>query len=83
MPMDIFQNRFLQPLRDTLDALPDTVVMLIPSVRDLVHDHAVFPQAELSADIVNDPVRMLLVHLFAYSFLSSGYLSFRTRRDSP
>lgn len=81
--MDIFRTHFLQPLKDTLDALPDTVVMLIPSVRDLVHDHAVFPQAELSADIVNDPVRSLLARYLAYSSLSSEYLSSRIRRDSP
>jgi DNA polymerase alpha subunit B len=41
-----------------LDSVPGSIALIVPSVRDLVSDHAVFPQGELSADVTRgDPVR--------------------------
>lgn len=55
-PLELFRQSVLEPLREMLDALPGTIALVVPSVRDLVSDHAVFPQAELGADVINDPV---------------------------
>ena len=55
-----FRTSILEPLQQLLDSLPGTTVLIVPSIRDLVNDHAVFPQAELGANIINDPVRIVV-----------------------
>lgn len=56
-PADMFRSLIMEPLQQLLDAAPGTTVIIIPSVRDMVSDHAVFPQAELRANVIDDPVR--------------------------
>ena len=58
-PTEMFQSIIVEPLQQLLDALSGTTVIVVPSVRDVVSDHVVFPQAELGPSIINDPVRTL------------------------
>ncbi|KAG8821441.1 DNA-directed DNA polymerase alpha subunit pol12 [Serendipita sp. 400] len=46
-PLELFRYRILEPLRTFLDEHPTTTALVIPSVRDLISHHAVFPQAPL------------------------------------
>lgn len=56
-PTDIFRHKVYRPLKAFLDASPGSIAILLPGVRDLVSNHAVYPQGELPADLVNsDPV---------------------------
>ena len=57
-PLAQFRSSILEPLQQLLDALPGTTALIVPNVRDLVSDHAVFPQAELKANVIDDPVRL-------------------------
>ncbi|KAI0720520.1 DNA polymerase alpha, subunit B [Cerioporus squamosus] len=59
-PADMFRTEFVGRLRDFLDSSPGSLVLLVPSVRDILSDHAVFPQCELSRTLCNDPrIRLL------------------------
>ena len=54
---DIFRRHFSRPLEDFLLHSPGTKVLLVPSVRDLISDHAVYPQHTIDAVRCNiDPV---------------------------
>ncbi|KAI0770357.1 DNA polymerase alpha, subunit B [Fomes fomentarius] len=53
-PADMFRTEFVERLRDFLDSSPGSIVLLVPSVRDILSDHAVFPQCELSRTLCND-----------------------------
>ncbi|KAI6147356.1 DNA polymerase alpha, subunit B [Pisolithus tinctorius] len=46
-PSEIFERHFQETLRDFLLQSPGSMVLLVPSVRDLISDHVVFPQCEL------------------------------------
>jgi DNA polymerase alpha subunit B len=58
-PLAQLRSSILEPLQQLLDVLPGTSALVVPSVRDLVSDHAVFPQADLGANIIDDPVGIL------------------------
>ena len=45
-PLKIYQARFLNSLKLFLDSSPESIILLLPSVRDLLSDHAVYPQGE-------------------------------------
>ncbi|KAF8644527.1 hypothetical protein AX16_008403 [Volvariella volvacea WC 439] len=47
-PTGIFTTKFYQPLRAYLNTNPGGIAILVPSVRDLISDHAVFPQSEFT-----------------------------------
>lgn len=56
-PLDLFYRIFLDPLRDFLTLSPGSIVILVPSVRDLIGTHAVYPQCEFSNLVTkSDPV---------------------------
>lgn len=56
-PLDLFQRVFLEPLRDFLSWSPGSIAVLIPSLRDLISTHAVYPQAEFRRTVIkSDPV---------------------------
>lgn len=56
-PLELFQRVFLEPLRDFLSWSPGSIVVLIPSLRDLISTHAVYPQAEFRRTVIkSDPV---------------------------
>ncbi|KAJ7644276.1 DNA polymerase alpha/epsilon subunit B-domain-containing protein [Roridomyces roridus] len=54
-PQKLFRVRFLKPLKECLKAVPGSIALIIPSVRDIISDHAVFPQCELPATYADDP----------------------------
>ncbi|KAI8986107.1 DNA polymerase alpha, subunit B [Trametes punicea] len=59
-PRDMFRTELVNRLREFLDASPGSLVLLVPSTRDILSDHAVFPQCELSRALCDDPrIRML------------------------
>ncbi|KAJ7779978.1 hypothetical protein B0H16DRAFT_1711208 [Mycena metata] len=43
-PLNLFRTRIIDPQRAYLDLVPGSIAILVPSVRDLLSDHAVFPQ---------------------------------------
>jgi DNA polymerase alpha subunit B len=57
MPEDMFRSIFVEKLSAVLDLVPGAIALLVPSVRDMISDHAVLPQSELRSELVNDPVR--------------------------
>lgn len=63
LPMAHFRSAIFEPLQQLLDSLPGTSAVVVPSVRDLVSDHAVFPQAELDGNVFDDPVSSLSLNL--------------------
>ncbi|KAI0335848.1 DNA polymerase alpha, subunit B [Cubamyces sp. BRFM 1775] len=59
-PRDMFITQFVDKLRDFLDASPGSIVLLLPSPRDILSEHAVFPQCELPRALCDDPrIRLL------------------------
>jgi DNA polymerase alpha subunit B len=55
-PSDIFKRQFIALLQDFLSQSPTSTVLLVPSVNDIISDHAVFPQCELDDEFSSDPV---------------------------
>ncbi|KAF8584710.1 DNA polymerase alpha, subunit B [Ramaria rubella] len=43
-PLALFQQTFLNPIISLLQQKPDTLILLVPHVRDLLNSHTVFPQ---------------------------------------
>ncbi|KAJ3879965.1 DNA polymerase alpha/epsilon subunit B-domain-containing protein [Lentinula edodes] len=60
-PLDLFYRIFLDPLRDFLTLSPGSIVILVPSVRDLIGTHAVYPQCEFSKLVTKSDPRIRLV----------------------
>ncbi|KAF8158218.1 DNA polymerase alpha/epsilon subunit B-domain-containing protein [Crassisporium funariophilum] len=60
-PANLFRAHFVDPLRNFLTASPGSIVLLVPSVRDLVSNHAAFPQPELNAELFNFNPRIHLL----------------------
>ncbi|EJD04429.1 DNA polymerase alpha, subunit B [Fomitiporia mediterranea MF3/22] len=60
MPLDIFHRCFVEPLRSFLHASPESLVLVEPSIRDLLSDHPVYPQCEFDNNLFADPrVKMI------------------------
>ncbi|KXN88118.1 DNA polymerase alpha subunit B [Leucoagaricus sp. SymC.cos] len=59
--VDLFRRRIYKPLKTFLDASPGSIAILLPGVRDLVIQHAVYPQSELSPDWTQNDPRIYLV----------------------
>jgi DNA polymerase alpha subunit B len=57
-PLQIFNKKFLSPLQEIfLEDSNGSIAVLIPGIRDMLSQHSVFPQAELTSDVtMNDPV---------------------------
>ncbi|KAF5355229.1 hypothetical protein D9758_005997 [Tetrapyrgos nigripes] len=68
-PLTFFRRVFLEPLRDFLASSPLSIVALIPSIRDLISSHVVFPQCELGpeASLSNQPRIKLLPNPAVFS----------------
>ncbi|KAF8636025.1 hypothetical protein AX15_000185 [Amanita polypyramis BW_CC] len=60
-PSMIYQARFLNPLKSFLGASPESIVLLLPSVRDLLSDHAVHPQGEYPERLTGGHPRIRLL----------------------
>lgn len=56
-PEKLFRQHIYESLKIFLGSSPDSIVILLPGIRDLISQHAVYPQGELSSDLIqNDPV---------------------------
>lgn len=67
-PSTLYEARFLNPLKSFLEASPESIVLLLPSVRDLLSDHAVYPQSEYPKELTGGhPVRLLYFSLLVDS----------------
>ncbi|KAJ7695995.1 DNA polymerase alpha/epsilon subunit B-domain-containing protein [Mycena rosella] len=60
-PLNLFRTRFTDPLRAYLDSVPGSIALVVPSARDMISDHAVFPQCELPADVARGDPRIRLL----------------------
>ena len=66
-PSNLLQANFATRLKNFLDTSPGSMVLLVPSVRDLISNHAAFPQPELSPNIFPvHPVRPPHAKIFLY-----------------
>ncbi|KAF5389267.1 hypothetical protein D9757_003533 [Collybiopsis confluens] len=77
-PLDTFHRVFLQPLRDFLNSSPGSIAILVPSVRDLVNSHTVYPQSEFQKLVTKSDPRIQLVPnpgLFSINNISFGATS--------
>lgn len=84
-PANLFRAHFVDPLRAFLTASPASIVLLIPSVRDLTSDHAAFPQPELDAELFNfNPVGVvfLSIHGSHSETMTSASIYFLIQPDS-
>ncbi|KAI0826859.1 DNA polymerase alpha subunit B [Trametes gibbosa] len=54
-PREMFEVELADRLRTFLEASPGSLVLLVPSTRDILSDHAVFPQCELPRALCHDP----------------------------
>ncbi|KAH6911541.1 alpha DNA polymerase [Coprinopsis sp. MPI-PUGE-AT-0042] len=57
-PQSIFQARFINPIKKFLTVSPSSIVVFVPSVKDMMSDHCVLPQPEFSGafdGIAGDP----------------------------
>ncbi|OCH91876.1 DNA polymerase alpha subunit B [Obba rivulosa] len=50
-PAEMFRQHFLDPLEDYLNSAKGSIVLIVPSTRDIISDHAVYPQPEFSATL--------------------------------
>ncbi|KAJ4482149.1 DNA polymerase alpha/epsilon subunit B-domain-containing protein [Lentinula aciculospora] len=60
-PLDMFYRVFLEPIRDFLSLSAGSIAILVPSVKDLVSTHAVYPQCEFPRLITKSDPRIQLV----------------------
>lgn len=61
-PSEIFHRHFINGLRDFLSLSPTSTVLIVPSVKDIISDYAVFPQGELGHEFSGgDPVSFLRI----------------------
>ncbi|KAJ3512303.1 hypothetical protein NLJ89_g3597 [Agrocybe chaxingu] len=60
-PSNLFRAHFVDPLKGFLTASPGSIVLLVPSVRDIASNHAAFPQPELGADVFGSNPRVHLL----------------------
>ncbi|KAI0916967.1 hypothetical protein AcW1_007714 [Taiwanofungus camphoratus] len=59
-PTEMFREHFTEALSEFLSISPQSLVLIVPSVRDIISDHAVFPQCELGPEFSDDPRIQLL-----------------------
>ncbi|KAF9534543.1 DNA polymerase alpha/epsilon subunit B-domain-containing protein [Crepidotus variabilis] len=50
-PSNLIKAHFVDLLKNYLAAWPKSIVVMVPSIRDLASDHAAFPQPELDAQL--------------------------------
>ena len=54
-PTDLFREQVTSQLQRVLEQSPSTVIILVPSVRDMVSRHMAFPQAMLDKEALGLP----------------------------
>jgi DNA polymerase alpha subunit B len=56
-PEQLFANHFAQRIGDILAEKPSTSFFMVPSISDILSEHASFPQSEFDASLLNHSVR--------------------------
>ena len=56
MPSRTFLKRFIGPLNSFLEGSPESLILLEPSIRDILSDHPVYPQSELENSFERRPL---------------------------
>jgi hypothetical protein len=46
-PTELFHTQFIENIHDFLEASPNSLVLVVPSVRDVISHHCVYPQSAL------------------------------------
>ncbi|KAN0125481.1 DNA polymerase alpha/epsilon subunit B domain containing protein [Lactarius tabidus] len=60
-PSEIFHTQFTEKLQEFLETSPNSLVLIVPSVRDVISNHCVYPQSPLDVpDLSVDPRIKLL-----------------------
>ncbi|KAH9042054.1 DNA polymerase alpha subunit B [Lactarius pseudohatsudake] len=60
-PSELFYNQFTEKLHEFLETSPNSLILIVPSVRDVISNHCVYPQSPLGfADLSVDPRIKLL-----------------------
>ncbi|KAJ3474581.1 hypothetical protein NLI96_g12377 [Meripilus lineatus] len=86
-PSTLFNDLFVERLQGFLDHSPSSIILLVPSVRDILHKYATFPQCELDHDLLNDPRIKLLPNPCTFELngnllgVSSVDILFHLRKD--
>lgn len=63
-PHEIFFDKFGKAILNFVEETPGSLVLLEPSIRDILSDHPVYPQCELENSLFADPVRLLFFFLY-------------------
>ncbi|KAF8476554.1 DNA polymerase alpha subunit B [Russula ochroleuca] len=58
---ELFHTQFTENLHDFLEACPDSLVLIVPSVRDITNHHCVYPQAPLDISGLSTDHRIKLL----------------------
>jgi len=57
-PEELFYSQFTENIHDFLEASPNSLVLVVPSVRDMISDRFVYPQSPLdTSGLSGHPVR--------------------------
>jgi len=60
-PSEIFYTQFTEKLQEFLETSPNSLILIVPSVRDVISNHCVYPQSSLGvSDLSVDPRIKLL-----------------------
>lgn len=54
-PLDIFRDQIGARLQRIVEQSPGTVIIMVPSVRDMISRHVAFPQAMLEKEVLGLP----------------------------
>jgi len=60
-PTELFHTQFTENLHDYLEACPDSLVLIAPSVGDIISHHCVYPQAPLDISGLRGDPRIILL----------------------
>ena len=77
-PDELFHNQFTEKLHEFLETAPNSLILIVPSVRDVTSSHCVYPQSPLdisalSVDPVSRPDTYLTqLHLTSYVSISAN-----------
>ncbi len=56
-PSELFYNQFAEKLHEFLETSPNSLILIVPSVRDVISNHCVYPQSPLDVSgLFVDPV---------------------------
>ncbi|KAH9989680.1 DNA polymerase alpha subunit B [Russula compacta] len=73
-PTELFYSQFTENLHDFLEASPNSLILIVPSVRDMISYHNVYPQSSLNVPgLSSDPRIKLLPNPCRFSLNGIGF----------